>query len=181
MTIKTERAAEREFSVFDVSKGKFMNLDFVFSTGLPGDPTKYFEKKPDKGFTYEECERFIIHQSGEKKLYSIHNIQQPLFLLNFQIEVLINQYQKEQRDIAQRQHEKSVKQIAENEAKNRAKSSFINDVRAWHQKLNSKEVSMQGKGKEVEAQKPKLNYYGLTREDFKGEEVNNILVRYNYL
>ena len=40
---------------------------------------------------------------------------------------------------------------------------------------------MQGKGKEVEAQKPKLNYYGLTLEDFKGEEVNNILVRYNYL
>lgn len=185
MAIQTERAAEREFSVFEVQTNKFMNLDYTFNLGFENDPKPYEEKLPEKGFTYEECERFIIHQKGDKKLYSIHNIKQPFYLLDFHLKVLRNEFvkdqEKSQAEAFRINEERTKKANEEKQAKQNNKNRFVSDVRSWHQKANSKEISMQGKYNEVLKQKPDMNVYGLTVDDFKGEEINNILVRHRYI
>lgn len=185
MTIKTERAAEREFSVFEVQTNKFMNLDYTFNLGFPSDPKPYEEKLPEKGFTYEECERFIIHQQGDKKLYSIHNIKQPYFLLDFHIKTLRNQFEKDQEksqaEFNRINEEKTRKAKEEREAKLNLKSRFVSNVQSWHEKVNSKETSLQGKYNEVLKQKPQMKDYGLTVDDFNQGEVNSFLVKHNLL
>lgn len=185
MAIQTERAAEREFSVFEVQTNKFMNLDYTFNLGFENDPKPYEEKLPEKGFTYEECERFIIHQKGDKKLYSIHNIKQPFYLLDFHLKVLRNEFikdqEKSQAEAIRISEQRTIKANEEKEAKQKLKNRFVSDVTNWNQKLNDPQTQFNGKFDEVKSQKPQMKNYGLTVDDFKGEEINNILVKHKYL
>lgn len=185
MTIKTERAAEREFSVFEVQANKFMNLDYTFNLGFKDDPKPYEENIPQKGFTYEECERFIIHQKKEKKLYSIHNIKQPFYLLDFHLKVLRNEFVKEQEkkqaEFNKINDEKIRKANEERQVKQNLKNRFVSDVKSWNEKVNSKETQLQGKVGEVIKQKPQMKSYNLTVDDFSQEEVSNFLLKHNLL
>lgn len=185
MSIKIERAAEREFSVFDLEKNKFMNLDYTFNLGFETDPKPYINELPEKGFTYEECERFIIHQQGDKKQYLIQNIKQPYFLLDFHLNINKDEYNKEaekqQAEQRRLKEQKEKQQAEETKAKQNLKSAFVLDVKSWNEKVNSKEVQFNGKFSEVSKQKPQMKNYNLTIDDFNQEEINSFIMKYNLL
>lgn len=182
MSIKIERAAEREFSVFEVETNKFMNLDFIFSLGFDNDgnePEPYFNNLPEKGFTYEECERFIIHQKGNKKLYSIHNIRQPFFLLNFHLKVLRSEFNEEQKKERAKRDAIRKKLEDEQEAKQRLKQRFLGDLSSWKKELNDPQTQFTGNFGKVRESKPKLKDYGLEFSDFTERERISLNRDYN--
>ena len=171
MTI--ERQTEREFGVYNVAEDKFYNLDYI------GELTneEEFEELPKKTFTYEECQRFSIHKK-EKENLTIFNMFQPKYLLAFELDIKRKQYnEKVKSEYVKIQsvinNPIQSQKVVDNTAVK--KQSFNQILFDWDKLLNSHSVQVEGRFGEVANQKPKLKDFGLSLNNFSGDEKKKLL------
>jgi len=173
-----ERKNERDFGIYNVAKDLFYNLDYL----NPFDDQDEFVDEP-KTFTYEECERFVVHKKNKNDL-TILNLMQPKFLLAFQLDVLRKQYADKQlleNQQYDRQQAAAMKLQNNENTSQKSKQSFYNDLHNWKVDINSAETQISGRISEKLQKRPKIESYGLTSENFTSEEKFNINKDYNIL
>lgn len=170
----TERKTEREFGVYNSMEDKFHNLDY---TSIYTNDNE-FEEMPSKGFTNEECERFIVHMKDKNKL-SIHNIYQPKYLLAFQLDTIRKKSRedavKEMEQWKNNQNQSYMQNSQEALKLDASKKDFLQNTDIWNETANSEKTQREGKFGEVMSQKPKLKDFGLTLNDFSNEEKRKLL------
>ncbi|MAP53890.1 MAG: hypothetical protein CL605_03215 [Altibacter sp.] len=168
--METNRKDKREFGVYDQEMNRFYNMDCI---SILDD--QHLDDIPEKGYTYEEAQRFIVH-CDNKKSCKIVNIKQPKYLLNFEIEY----YRKEQASINAKENMRYLNNAqhiqAESNAKRKNKESYFTALGVF--KTDSlKRTSVTAK--QLEERKPKMEEYGLTSEDFDTQEKSRLHTLYD--
>ena len=165
----TERKTEREFGIYNVAKDKFYNLDYLNGFGSEEE----FVEEPNRKFTYEECERYIVHKN-EKEYLTIINLLQPKYLLAFQLDYLRKEfsekYNKKLIESNNKSNAESLNSTRENSVFIQNKQNYMSDLHNWSLLLNSKETQLKGKYGIVLGQKPDYRNYNLSYESFTQEE-----------
>lgn len=172
----TERKNERDFGIYNIAKDLFCNLDYL----NPFDDQEEFVNEPQT-YTYEECERFIIHKEYKSDL-TILNLKQPKFLLAFHLDILRKQNSDNHLSENKKYDEQqavSIKMQTEENSIQRNKQSFYNDLYNWQVDINSEQTQISGKMSEKLQQKPNIESYGLISDNFTSQEKLTINKNYN--
>ena len=162
--MNTNRHELREWYVYSKLNKNFHNMNH---SSFNDD--EFLKEIPTEGFTYEECERFMVHLD-DKSSSAILNIKQPRFLLNFQLKL----YEKEMRDKirkstqvnADRNHQIQV----EAQQKRKTKQQFVSDYYAWEKMKTDNNIHFSKSNEQVQKERPKYTDYGLTESDFERHE-----------
>lgn len=157
----SNRKELREWHVYSKTNAKFFNMDRV----NPFLDSKFIEEQPSEGFTYEECERFVIHQEDRSDC-EILNIKQPKFLLNFQLELFAKETKDKQKEETMSHSQRIYQMQMEATQKSKSKQQFVNDYNAWEKEKSDDSTYTTKSTKEVLAGRPKHEEYGLTESDF---------------
>ena len=176
----TERKNEREFGIYNSTKDKFHNLDYLNSF----DDQDEFEEEPKKKFTYEECERFIVHKEDKEDL-TILNLLQPKFLLSFHLDYLRKQFIEKYKIEMEKQNRQKVEQFQKlmqpQEETLKSKGLFYNDLQSWELDVNSVETQMSGQFGEKLKNKPTIESYNLRAEHFTEKEKVSLKKTYEFV
>lgn len=138
------------------------------------DRTNFLEEEltkgiPDKGFTFEECQRFIVHLD-DKSDAEILNVKQPKYLLDFQMKIFAKEARekeaKEISNIKRQAHEMQVK----SQQKSNSKQAFENDYNSWLKMQKDNSTYFTKTKDEVMKERPNYKAYGLTEADFSFSE-----------
>jgi len=158
------REQQREWAVYSKSQASWFNMDAWLLTD-----EDYLKEIPSEGFTYEECERFIIHQENARDC-AVLNIKQPKSLLNFEFKI----FEKARKDLAKRQLQETnlagAKIQQEASMKNQKRQAYMNNYNAWDKMRNDDRTYQTKSVSEVLSERPKLEDYGLTQSDFSPME-----------
>ena len=158
------REQQREWAIYSKSQAKWFNMDAWLLTD-----EDYLKEIPSEGFTYEECERFIIHQENARDC-AVLNIKQPKSLLNFEFKI----FEKARKDLAKRQLQEANlaggKIQQEASMKNQKRNAFVKSFNEWDKMRNDDRTYQTKSVSEVLNERPKLENYGLALSDFSLSE-----------
>ncbi len=164
--METDRKHKREWGVYDQEKNQFYNMD---CTSILED--QHFEETPQKGCTYEEAQRFMVH-CDNKPSCKIVNIKQPKYLLNFELQF----YRKEQTAKEAKENMRYINNIqqvqTESNIKSKNKQNFFTALGKYMAEAKKPMDSVQAK--ELLQRKPKIEDYGLSSNDFNAQEKRNL-------
>lgn len=168
--METNRKHEREWGVYDKEQNQFYNMD---CTSILDD--QHNNDTPTKGYSYEEAQRFIVH-CDNKKFCKIVNIKQPKYLLNFELMIYRKEQEAENAKNTMNFVNKSNNLQKENNRLSQNKESYFKAIGKHH--AESKKPMDGVQAQQLNEQKPKLEDFNLTSENFDTTEKNRVLRLY---